>query len=1067
MAKTRTETRTRKVYPAGSNKNPPSSKTNRYNTAAPTGLAISRNGGTFYFSWKCGDDDYGEGQVVQCSVNGGGWFNIPVNTTQRLTSYTLNLANYYPYKAGLLYTVSFRVQGKKLAYDFVKEKITYTKIGKLETSSLTVTCHTSRFYWSAWSQATFTLAPPNGLITACTLNENVQNQATYTCALVAANNQYQPHADYEWQSILVRESNVTDGSRLDWRAGVLGWATGTGASVTFTENQTVSCTRWVRFRSRGARGASAWAYVRHVFATPYPADQLRVSSSRTGTGYTVSATWRTPSNAAHPVDQVTVQYVITTPSADMNPPAGTSWTDVRTMAPGATGAVTFSIGQQLNPDECLWVRIKTLHDTNSDNYSAAARAATGFLADPSNLSVTLNHTTHKATVTCTNNSAVPGSFLAITYRPTEAKDAFVCGIIPAGQSTVTVQGPDWSSEPAIAFEVQAVKGSYTGKTRADGATSYALNKIMYSANTLKEGGEVPVVPSNVTAGPTETAGEILVTWGWSWNKATKAVLSWADNPNAWESTAEPTTYEVGSINASSWTIAGLETGKKWYVRVRLVQVGADGETTGPWSDAIAVDLSSAPNISSLFLDKTIIPADGRVTAAWGYVTTDGTAQASAEICEATITGEGITYGRVIARTQTAQHVTIEAQDVGWEAGNTYNLCVRVTSRSGRVSDNWSVPVPITIAEALEAEITETSLEEGILTEMPLTLTVEGAGYGGTTIVAIERAADYTMLRPDGKTTTGYAGETIVLTKQNGEEEITITKDDLIGRLDDGADYRIVATVQDGFGQSAETSMEFGVAWDEQAIIPDATAEVDERFNASIITPELPPGAPLKGHADIYRLSIDGPELVFSGAEWGETYVDPFPTIGENGGHRVVYISDNGDYITADNKLAMIDLDAYDNDLIAVPYGIIDFQGEQIPVLLNASVSNSFEKDFTETRYLGGSVVGDWNPAVRRSGSLTASLYFPPHMETADSEMDQTEVVQAVRRLAAFPGICHVRTLDGSSFAADVQVSDQISFEDKIRLDQVTFTITKIDPEGFEGMTYEEWIQGREEDEESE
>lgn len=1036
--------------------------TERHATPAPTGLAISRSGGTFYFSWKCGTTDYGEGQIVQCSVNGGAWFNIPVDATQKLTSYTLNLANYYPYKSGLLYTVSFRVQGKRAAYMNVKMKRAI--VGKTTYPWQIVRAVIHRWYWSEWSQATFSLAAPNGVTAACTLSENVQNQATYTCETVAANNQYQPHADYEWQSILVRESNVTDGSRLDWRTGVLGWATGTGTSVTFTENQTVSCTRWVRFRTRGARGASAWTYINHVFATPYPADQLNVSSSKTGTGYTVSASWRTPSNAAHPVDQVTVQYAIAVPQSDMNPPANAGWQDARTLKPAATGAVTFAVGQQLSPDECLWVRIKTLHDTNSDNYSAAARAATGYLADPSNLSVTLNHTTHKATVTCTNNSAVPGSFLAITYRPTESKDAFVCGIIPAGQSTVTVQGPDWSSEPAIAFEVQAVKGSYTGKTRADGATSYALNKTMYSANTLKEGGEVPVVPSNVTAGPTETAGEILVTWGWSWNKATKAVLSWADNPNAWESTAEPTTYEVGSINASSWTIAGLETGKTWYVRVRLVQVGADGETTGPWSDAIAVDLSSAPNISSLFLDKTIIPADGRVTAAWGYVTTDGTAQASAEICEASITGEGITYGRVIARTQTAQHVTIEAQDVGWEAGNTYNLCVRVTSRSGRVSDNWSVPVPITIAEALEAEITETSLDEGVLTEMPLTLTVEGAGYGGTTIVAIERAADYTMLRPDGKTTTGYAGETIVLIKQNGEDEITITKDDLIGRLDDGADYRIVATVQDGFGQSAETSMEFKITWDEQAIIPDATAEVDERFNASIITPELPPGAPLKGHADIYRLSIDGPELVYSGAQWGEVYVDPYPTIGENGGHRIVYVSDNGDYITPDGKLAVKDLDAYDNDLINLPHGLIDFQGEQIPVLFNVQLSNSFEKDFNETKYLGGSVVGDWNPAVRRLGSMSAELYFPPHADTADRERDQTSVVQAVRRLAAYPGICHVRTLDGSSFAADVQVSDSISFADDIRLDQVTFTITRVDPEGFVGMTYEEWIQGREEEE---
>ena len=40
-------------------------------TAAPTGLAISRSGNTFTFSWKVGDADYEGGQLLKYRVNYG------------------------------------------------------------------------------------------------------------------------------------------------------------------------------------------------------------------------------------------------------------------------------------------------------------------------------------------------------------------------------------------------------------------------------------------------------------------------------------------------------------------------------------------------------------------------------------------------------------------------------------------------------------------------------------------------------------------------------------------------------------------------------------------------------------------------------------------------------------------------------------------------------------------------------------------------------------------------------------------------------------------------------------
>ena len=38
------------------------------------------------------------------------------------------------------------------------------------------------------------------------------------------------------------------------------------------------------------------------------------------------------------------------------------------------------------------------------------------------------------------------------------------------------------------------------------------------------------------------------------------------------------------------------------------------------------------------------------------------------------------------------------------------LCVKVISASGRVSDEWSAPTAVTIAEPLELSISQTSLD---------------------------------------------------------------------------------------------------------------------------------------------------------------------------------------------------------------------------------------------------------------------------------------------------------------------------------------------------------------------
>ena len=154
---------------------------------------------------------------------------------------------------------------------------------------------------------------------------------------------------------------------------------------------------------------------------------------------------------------------------------------------------------------------------------------------------------------------------------------------------------------------------------------------------------------------------------------------------------------------------------------------------------------------------------------------------------------------------------------------------------------------------------------------------------------------------------------------------------------------------------------------------------------------------------------------------------------------------NGDYITEDDMPAWIDMsDQFDTDCT-----IIDFGGDRVQLRYNMDLSHTWTKGFTETKYLGGAVQGDWTPAVSRSSAVSAVVL----------EADDDDTIAGLRRLAEYNGICHVRTPDGSSFDADVQVTESRTANSGMKSADFALKITRVDPEGLDGMTLEQWEEG--------
>lgn len=389
--------------------------------------------------------------------------------------------------------------------------------------------------------------------------------------------------------------------------------------------------------------------------------------------------------------------------------------------------------------------------------------------------------------------------------------------------------------------------------------------------------------------------------------------------------------------------------------------------------------------------------------------------------------------------------------------------------------------------------TEDGLYEYKAVEMPienprLLSYYEQDTLDGEITATIERAESYHLDRPDESEFDGFEGEIVAHLAQTGSSSVTIRHDSLIGVLDDNCRYKLKAMITDTYGQTTYADpIDFVVKWAHQAVYPIANINVENdnyvviqtvapssdyelTQDTSVVAGKTyytksedtyievinPSGNPhdlgyyqiydySEDTCDIYRLSVDKPTLIVRKANFDTEYVDLYPTLGSFGGYRIVYKTSNGDYTTSEKNLAWVD---YVDSQINIFATIIDFGRDQVILPYNLSLSNKWAKDFTETKYLGGSVQGDWNPAVSRTSTVSTTVVVG----------EDSDLILALRRLATYSGICHVRTPEGSNFLANVAVSEDREEKWVNKLAKVSLDITRVDSQVLDGVEYDQLFE---------
>ena len=1027
-------------------------------SAAPSGLTISRDGLKFTIEWKIPAKKYEDGQWLWYRLhtkNAGAskwdwtkWKEIDVGKSATKKTVALDAKNYYPVSSKLLNAIEFKVKGK-------------TKSDKKHT------------YTAAHSTKTFTIYAPNAPSVSYSLDDTGANKGTFTW-----NTSYEANDARHFARTQVQTALMTNykGAIANARFTNTSY---TGASGTWaitedgspTQNKTFC--RIVRVKSRGCAGDSGWGYAYHYYSIPERPNIQSTGSKEIGSSSRyVWANWVQASPQDRPVDSMELQYAIDTPESGERY-TGTSWSTGVTVAyHDYTVSADFNTDDGIAEDQIMWTRVQSIHDKKYA-YSEPRVAARGALKSPSFDTVSATGTTLTIN-SVERKTGVPDAKTAIWMKIDNEEKGVIA--ITDKEGTITVTCPDVSGGTEYQIALKNFTGTSTPQSGASG-TTYKLSPLMQSGWVYSETRKIAVPPKNITA-MAVASDTVELTWDWSWKNADAATISWADHEDAWISTDAPTTYDVED-RETTWHIGSLESAKTYYFRVRLRDTSGDEEVLSPWSDTVSVSLSETPTTPTLATTENYLAMDDTVICSVGYT---GNSKASIKIAEA-INDEPVKGkdGNVVVLMMSSGMETLSetieninkiyaANSLSgnlWNVGETHYLKAMVTAQGGKEgawSDSVAVeivakPVIDSVTTNLVSEATtynsgdvttETSDQtvpessEGTtnyLEQLPLTISPSFGDSFGTAKVTVVRDEDYYILRPNGLKEQHFCNEIIASFTGDETDDYTVGLNDLIGQMDDGARYSIQIVFTDIYEHVATKKIPFVVRWKHQPEVPQAIVAADKKNKIAIINVAKPIDYAEGDSFDLYRLSVDRPELILSDGIYAQDYIDPYPALNDNGGILVVGKTANGDYITAENSFAW----SYYFFDFSEGKTIINFDEEMIELQYDMTLDNSWKKDFERTTYLGGSVQGDWNQAVERDLKLSANSV----------SLDETELIEKMRRLADYPGVCHIRTPEGSSFACDIQVAEAVDGNTP-QIINFSLAVSRIETQEQDAITQEQW-----------
>lgn len=538
---------------------------------------------------------------------------------------------------------------------------------------------------------------------------------------------------------------------------------------------------------------------------------------------------------------------------------------------------------------------------------------------------------------------------------------------------------------------------------------------------------VPAAPSGFTVCKAKTSTSVYLEWE-AVNTAETYDIEYTTKKEYFDSSNQTTT--INSIESTRYEKTGLENGDTYFFRIRAV----NDTGSSPWSDISSIVVGKNPAAPTTWSSTTTVIVGEPLTLYWVHNSEDGSSQTYAEL-EVIVGNSTMIYTIQNSRDEDEKDKT-----------SSYSLNASLYSQHSKIQwrvrtagvtnvlGDWSVLRTVDIYAPPTLTLTAADSNGDIfstLTSFPIHIKATAGPSTQTAIgyhLSITSTITYETVDSLGNTKYVNKGDVIYSRyfDRTGDFSATLSASDM--HLENNGKYKITCVVSMNSGLTAESSLEFNVAWSDSVYEINCKIAIDSTSYTAAICPYCrdKAGTIVEDMTlAVYRREFDGKftEIISGIANVRNMFVtDPHPAL-DYARYRIVATSTTTGQVTyydvpaypVGGKAVVIqwdeewsDFDDSIDDTLASP----TWSGSMLKLPYNIDISDSNNRDVVLVEY-----VGREHPISYHGTQLGTTSTWNVDIPASD-----IETIYALRRLQNWMGDVYVREPSGSGYWASISVS---------------------------------------------
>ena len=542
---------------------------------------------------------------------------------------------------------------------------------------------------------------------------------------------------------------------------------------------------------------------------------------------------------------------------------------------------------------------------------------------------------------------------------------------------------------------------------------------------------------NYSSGPSATTGtltakaisesSVRLSWGPATNAKTYEV-EYTTNKDYFDASTEVQSISVGASDNPHAILTGLESGKKWFFRVRAVSDGTNSKWTDP---PVSVIVGTVPIAPTTWSSTGTAQVGDEVTLYWVHNSEDASTETTAKL---SITIGGKTKIHEIPNDNGDATSFYKVSTSGYTEGTTITWKVQTKGILANYSP-WSAERTITVyAKPTVSLVLRNSSDTQISTMISYPLKITGSAGPNTQTpigydLSIVSADAYLTTDDMGNYKMINAGDEVFSKYYNSNSRFfseSLSANDV--NLDNGHNYTVILTVAMDSGLTGSSEVAFDTSWTDTLYTPNAEISLDYLNMSAYIRPYCKDDESilLSGYRlSVYRREYDGSftEIAKGLKNTDRSIItDPHPSL-DYARYRITAMNEStgmvsyydvpGVYFGITSIIMQWDeqwrdFDLNDEGIPAEP----THTGSMLFLNYNIDVADDYETDSSLVKYIGREYPVSYYGTQKGMTS------------TWDVEIPKTDkdTLYAIRRLAIWMGDVYVREPSGTGYWARVSVS---------------------------------------------